>query len=369
MPERQEAQTATEATDGGAELMRLMQKPIGETINDRGAYKRCLAPYIEDVLPGGITAERVHAVARLVVKQSSYLAECNGGSVWKAVLSILSAGLTPDAVLGEAYIVPFKGEATPVIGYKGYRTLAYNHPKVCKVEAKVVRDGDEFEVEYGTEQRLRHTPCGDAGTSDEDFIGAWALAVLQDGATLIQWVPKGTILEHRSRSASFKSGRNSPWVTDPEPMWAKTAFRILVPFLPQSRQLALAAALDQRDEDMGKGKDFYAVTETDHAVERAIEAATEAPSSTTRLKKALKKDAPDEAPPAAPADLFDRPSRSAKPSEIGTGAAADDPLDDLKSRIANAAAARERKVPGWAWGCNDKARLEGLLAELTKKES
>lgn len=325
MAQPQQQAAATETTTGAMELRRLMTLPIGETINDRAGFALHVAPYIEDILPGGVTAERVHAITRLVVKQNFKLQECTGGSVWRAVLEILSAGLTPDKVLGEAYIVPFKGEATPIVGYRGYRTLAYNHPKVCKVEAKVVRVGDEFDVVYGTEQRLFHKPCGNTGTKDEDFEGAWALAVLQDGATLIQWCPKGEILEHRQASASFRFKPNdSPWTTNPEPMWAKTAFRILVPYLPQSRQLALAAAIDQRDEDMASGKGSYAITESDHALERALEAADEPASGTARAKKALAKKAKAEPePPATEPEAPSPPPEPEPPPKVPKAATAE----------------------------------------------
>lgn len=296
MAEPQQPQAATETTTGAGELKRLMDLPIGETINDRAAFKRLLAPYVEDILPGGVTAERVHAITRLVIKQNLKLQKCAGGSVWRAVLEILSAGLTPDSVLGEASIVPYKEVATPIIGYKGYRTLAYRHPAVCKVEAKVVRVGDDFDYAYGTDQFLRHKPCGNTGVRDEDFEGAWALAVLKDGATLFKYCPKFEIITHRQSSASFRfKPSDSPWTTHPEPMWAKTAFLVLVAYLPQNRELAIAAAIDQRDEAMSD-RGSYDITETDHALARALEDANEPASGTTRAKRALAKKAEAEPP-------------------------------------------------------------------------
>jgi hypothetical protein len=81
-------------------------------------------------------------------------------------MSAAVLGLEVDGVTGQAYLIPFAGKAQLVIGYKGFNTLAARSG--ITITGAVVREGDEFDYELGSNGYVRHKPLlngKDAGSS------------------------------------------------------------------------------------------------------------------------------------------------------------------------------------------------------------
>ena len=286
MPERtaqSEAPTREEEFAEAAELADLLARPVGSARQFEKVFQRILAPGIGDLLQHAEDPNRVMQLGKIAIARQPKLANCTGLSIVRAIMEAVSLDLDVSGVYGEAYLVPYKDEATLQIGYQGFKKLAYNHPKVLSVEAHVVYTADEFEYEYGVTPKLRHVP---AETNRGRRRAAWAMCRLRDCPFPIFWVmPADEVESHRKRSRAAESG-TGPWVTDPDAMWCKTAFRVLRKWLPHSKALDMAFALDARD-DTQLGDATLPVTDSDEALDRFVEAKRAGKGGTAQLKHAL----------------------------------------------------------------------------------
>ena len=93
-------------------------------------------------------------------------------------------GLEPGGTLGHIYFIPYGNKCTPIIGYKGYLELARRSGQVARLDARVVYEGEKFEVTAGLHPNIEHSVRGDVDRSDDKIVAAYAVAVLKDGAGL-----------------------------------------------------------------------------------------------------------------------------------------------------------------------------------------
>ncbi len=183
------------------------------------------------------------------------LAECTKSSLLGGVLEIATLGLEP-GVLGQAWMIPFRNkgtlEAQVVIGYRGMMELARRSGQVGAIEHAVVREGDMFDWQKGTDSFLHWRP----GTGDRgDRIAVWAQARLPLGPQFeVMSADEVELIKQRSPSARASS---SPWKSDEDAMWCKTVIRKLCKFLPMSTEMQRAITLDELG-DSGRGQNLRA---------------------------------------------------------------------------------------------------------------
>ena len=159
-----------------------------------------------------------------------------GSFSYGAVMQAVQLGLEP-GLLGHCYILPYKREATFIIGYKGMIDLARRSGHIQSIYAHAVHENDEFEYELGLHPKLEHKPShGDRGA----FIGAYAVAHFKDGGYQMEFMPKSEIEKRRKRSASANSSY-SPWSSDYEEMAKKTVVRYMFKYLPISIEVQTQA--------------------------------------------------------------------------------------------------------------------------------
>lgn len=195
-------------------------------------------------LPRHLSADRMLRIAMTSIRRTPKLLNCNQQSLLGAVMQAAQLGLEPDGVLGMAYLVPFKDEVQLLIGYKGLLDLARRSGQLSTICARVVYAKDQFDYNYGLEDKLEHIPAREKGTPDE-IVAAYAVAKLKDGGTQVEVMERWQIDEIRERSRSKDDG---PWITDFAEMAKKTVLRRLCKMLPASVELARAVALDERAE-------------------------------------------------------------------------------------------------------------------------
>jgi recombination protein RecT len=142
--------------------------------------------------------------------------------------------LTPRTVGGELVVVP-------IIDYRGYLHLAHNTDRFSKIEAFTVHENDDWHMAASSErgQYFDHTPAeGDRGP----IVGVVGLAKLR-GADDSAWVYLTTPqvqADHRP-----KKWESTPWKTHEAAMYRKTAIRELSKWIPNSTEMAVAAADDE----------------------------------------------------------------------------------------------------------------------------
>lgn len=234
-----------EKRDSLAEQENDAQKAPTETI---ATYLERQKPAILDALPRGVDVDRFTRITLTVVRTNPRLLECNPMSLLAAVMQSAQLGLEPGSGLGEAYIIPYGGEAQFQIGYRGTVKLARNSGDIATIYAEAVYLGDLLSVEMGTEPRIVHRPEFDAdgrGTFDA-MTHVYAVAKLSNGETQFAIMTKAEIEAHRDRYSKGKSSKDSPWKDQlgAVEMAKKTAVIRLSKMLPLSAEASRAFAID-----------------------------------------------------------------------------------------------------------------------------
>lgn len=205
-----------------------------------------LAPHFAAVLPKSVSPERLIRTVMISVEKLPQLLNCDRQSLFNAAMSAAVLGLEVDGVTGQAYLIPFKGRAQLVIGYKGLNTLAARSG--ITITGAVVREGDEFDYQLGTAAYVRHKPKGSKGR----ITHAWACAQSLDRPAVVEVLDIDELLAVKGRSPGAKRS-DSPW-NDPAigfpAMCQKTAKRRLARAMPLNI-MQQAARMDEAVDEQG----------------------------------------------------------------------------------------------------------------------
>jgi len=199
-------------------------------------------------LPTHFSPERFTRICLTAISKNPKLAECSQDSLLGSLLMFAQLGLEPNTPLGHAYLVPFKGEVTPIIGYKGYLDLAYRTGNFETIDVHAVYECDHFEYELGLDPMLIHKPGRpEKGKSKGDPIYFYAFYKLKNGGKRFRVWARDECLEHgRKHSVSF-NGKSSPWQQHTDAMCRKTVLKdllALAPMSPEDKQLWANAQQD-----------------------------------------------------------------------------------------------------------------------------
>ncbi len=268
-------------------------------------------------LPKHIKPERLTRIILTEMTKTPKLLDCTDASLFGAILQAAQLGLEPGGVLGQSYLVPYfnnkvrRLECQLIPGYKGLVKLAYQSGEVGAIRARVVREKDEFNYEYGMREVLIHKPH--RGSDAGGLVAVYAVAKIkgideEQFLVLERW----EIDAIRDRSKSSSSG---PWVTDFDEMAKKSALRRLCKLLPASVEndaLARAVAIDERVE-AGLDQEFESiidVTATPVSDEKPED--DQSPSSTAKPADSLDRLAAEK---KAQKEKADQAAGSAKATE------------------------------------------------------
>ena len=233
--------TAKPSTKGKGQKVRPWKvKPIESVRRTLELMK----PQLALALPPHLTPDRLIRVVLTVLQTTPMLLECDRGSLYRAVMTCAHLGLEPDAVLGQAYLVPSRGKVQLVPGYRGFIALARNSGEVTSINAQAVHRNDRFDFAYGLAERLEHVPAeGDRG----EITHFYAYAKFKDGGHHFDVMSRGEVDAVRDRSESYQAYRagkiqDTAWVTGYAEMGKKTVIRRIAKFLPLAVQRAAAIA-------------------------------------------------------------------------------------------------------------------------------
>jgi recombination protein RecT len=200
-------------------------------------------------LPKHLNADRLVRLAVTEFRKNPSLRECTPESLLGAVMQAAQVGLEPDA-LGSVYLVPFNNkkkdqngkeywvkEVQLQIGYKGLIELVRRSGQVTSIVANEVYENDEFEFEYGLEEKLYHKPT--MGTERGKLICFYAYARFKDGGHAFHVMSVEQINQIRDKfSKSQKNGNHfGPWKDHYESMAKKTVIKQLVKYMPISIEI------------------------------------------------------------------------------------------------------------------------------------
>lgn len=191
--------------------------PIKQTISTPAVMDR-----LHEVL-GGKASQFAASIVQLVGGNSA-LARCDSNSIIGACLTAATHNLSIHPSLGQAHIVPFKGKATFILGYKGMIQLSQRTGQYAGMGAIPVYEGqlksfDPLFGDYELDESVDKTgePVG--------FLAAFRLV---NGFMKSEYMGRAEIERHALKFSKSFTRDSSPWKTDFEAMAIKTVLRRLL---------------------------------------------------------------------------------------------------------------------------------------------
>ena len=222
---------------------------------------------LKNMLPATMSPEKAVKLVNNTIqllRKTPRLAEC-GDTIMGGVLTCSQLGLELGVdALGEAYLLPMRNyktkrsEATLIIGYKGYRKLAWQSGVIKSISREIVYHEDVFNITYGTNPGITHIPADGDRTS---VRGYYAVVFLTNGGNIAKWMSLKEAQQHRDAYAMAKNSNGvvGPWKDNFNEMALKTVLLKALRDSPQSIEdkLGIAAKVD--------GSVRYDVTEVQDA--------------------------------------------------------------------------------------------------------
>jgi recombination protein RecT len=256
-------------------------------------------------LPKHMDADRMARLALTTIRRNKDLLLCSPESLGGAVLEAASLGLEIDS-RGLAYLVPYKGEATLIPGYKGLMQLAYRSGKVANIYADVVFqkevEAGKVQITLGDERSIRHDfdilKSADLRLESRDNppVLAYAVAVFHDEHRHFEFVTAPEVAKRKAVSKAAEKGFLwNKWV---EEAWKKTAIRKLCKYMDLSPEMQRAVVLDEQ-ADAESRQTFDMADSMD--VDFTVQAQEEDPDASIKAAaEAARAKGSEDAPPSEP---------------------------------------------------------------------
>lgn len=218
------------------------------------------------LLPGPEAVRRFQRVTVQALVKNPDLLDCTPDSVVQAVMEAASMGLEPTGSVGGAHLVPFSVNTAPkgkppkwekraqlIPDYRGVVRLV-TRPRsdgkpsdVLSVEARAVKEGDQFAYTLGTDARVEHVPSLDAARSSKPTTHVYAIARLRSGGTMAD------VEDHAGIERVRKHGKEkafSPWDSDWDEMAKKTIVKRLSKMLPVEPDVRAILAREDEPQEL-----------------------------------------------------------------------------------------------------------------------
>ncbi|MGY3775789.1 recombinase RecT [Helcococcus sueciensis] len=207
-----------------------------------------MADEIKKALPENVKSERFRRIALTAFNGNKDLQQCEPTSFLAAMMQSAQLGLEPNTPLGQAYLIPYNNSKKNIkevqfqVGYKGMLDLAHRTNQYKNIQANIVYEKDEFDIEYGLNPKLKHIPNmkEDRGQA----IGYYAVYNLINGGQGFEYMTRAEVEKHAQKFS--KTYRNGPWQTDFDEMAKKTVLKKVLKYAPMSTELQEATAIDER---------------------------------------------------------------------------------------------------------------------------
>lgn len=208
---------------------------------------------VAQVLPKHLTPERMIRLTYAAATKSPKLRECSPGSIINCIILVSQLGLEPNTPQGHAYLIPYAGECTLVLGYKGLLELMRRSGLILEANAGVIYfdelDKDLFKANIEPPDINHAWTTLAIDRSAAAIVGAYCVVRTKDGGRYQVILTRDQIETRRKRGASGK-GKSTPWDSDYEAMARKSAIRALLlgGMVPMSTELSDALAAEEPEE-------------------------------------------------------------------------------------------------------------------------
>src|SRR4051794_11704453 len=151
-----------------------------------------MMPTYRDLLrPSGMPPERLVRTVLVSIERTPQLRDCTMDSVVMSATTFACLALEVDGVTGQGFMLPFKGKAQPVVGYKGHNTLG--HRAGLTIKGGIAREGDEFDFDDGSRAFVHHKKLLNGGLG-RPILAAWAVADAPDRTPIVSVLDRDELL-------------------------------------------------------------------------------------------------------------------------------------------------------------------------------
>lgn len=172
------------------------------------------------------------------------LEEASLNSVIVEATKASALGLSLLPTVGEAYLVPYRGQVQFQLGYKGLVQLAMRSGQMKSFGTVKVYEGEHPRWDKYSQEL--HTNGEETG----EVVGYYAQFTLTNGFKKADYWTKSAIEAHRSRFSKSKKG---PWATDFDAMAQKTVLKSILQYAPKSSEMTRAMASEDMNGDITEG--------------------------------------------------------------------------------------------------------------------
>lgn len=222
------------------------------------SYLKAMLPQITEALPRtkGMSPENLVRITLTTLRLNPKLLECSIESLLGATLQAAQLGLQPN-LLNSCYFIPYKGQVSFQIGYKGLIDLACRSGQVLSVVAQEVRKGDQFNYEFGRNETLKHIPAPEHLRGEAEYY--YAYAHLKNGGFTFQVMHISEVEKIRDEhSISYRYDKNnSIWAKYFQSMAYKSVIKKLIKYLPLSVDTEEKFAADETVRKDITGDSFF----------------------------------------------------------------------------------------------------------------
>ena len=155
----------------------------------------------------------------VAVSASPALQNCTPQSIMRSAARAASLGLSCDPALGQAYLVPYKNDATLIPGWRGIRDMAYRTGQIAKINVGFIAEGQEWvEDQLTGEAHIEGLP------KNNKPIGYFAYMKTFSGREHSLYMTNEEIDAHKEKYAQGYDRSKSAWRTD----WHKMAMKTVL---------------------------------------------------------------------------------------------------------------------------------------------
>lgn len=225
------------------QVANTQQITVKQFVNMNSTKKR-----FEDVL--GKRASQFMSSIVSVVNSNQNLQHVDAGSVINSALVAAALDLPINPSLGYMYIVPYKGQAQPQMGYKGYIQLAQRSGQYKHLNAIAVY-ADEFQGWNPLTEEIDYQPNFHDRNGEQPVGYLGYLELLNGFQKTVYWT-REQIDDHRKRFSKM-SGGNTPkgvWKDNFDAMALKTVLRnLLTKWGPMTVDMQTAYNADEEEHN------------------------------------------------------------------------------------------------------------------------
>ena len=199
----------------------------------------------QDILQDG--SPQFMASVLTLANSNRLLAACDAIKLYNCCLMAAALKLPFNQNLGQAYIVPYKGEPQLQIGWKGFIQLAQRSGQFKRINCSEVREGEIKSFNRLTGEIEFEWIDGDE-RNKKPIVGYVAYFELLNGYQQTLYMSKAEVEAHAKKySQTYRQG-SGVWKDNFDAMARKTLIkRILNQFAPLSVDMAKAMEYDQAD--------------------------------------------------------------------------------------------------------------------------